>query len=103
MSQQATKADAPILSPSRIGRVAESRLRNSPYAALRTVSCEFHEGVLVLRGRLPTYYLKQIAQASVVDLDGVAGVANQIEVVRPGPAVTALSPETVNPTAGSWF
>jgi hypothetical protein len=40
---------------------AEARLLNSPYLELRRVSCEFHEGVLTLRGNVPRYYLKQIA------------------------------------------
>jgi hypothetical protein len=39
--------------------------------------------VLVLRGRLPTYYLKQVAQEAVAHLEGVQGVENQIQVVPP--------------------
>ncbi len=34
-----------------------------------------------LRGRVPSYYLKQLAQASVLRLQGVVGVRNEIEVV----------------------
>ena len=40
---------------------AESCLRHNPYLALKNVQCDFHEGVLTLRGCLPTYYLKQMA------------------------------------------
>jgi hypothetical protein len=45
--------------------------------------------VLTLRGFLPTYYLKQMAQASVSDIAGVRTVANHIEVMtqRPHKAV----------------
>ena len=60
---------------------AEGRLRRNPYLALRNVSCDCRGGVLVLRGRLPSYYLKQVAQEAVVRLEGVQGVENQIEVV----------------------
>ena len=42
--------------------VAERGLHSSRYAALKHVSCDYQGGVLVLRGCLPTYYLKQIAQ-----------------------------------------
>jgi osmotically-inducible protein OsmY len=60
--------------------VAEGRLRASPYLSLRTIDCEFHEGMLILRGCLPTYYMKQQAQAAVADVEGVGRVFNQIEV-----------------------
>jgi BON domain len=36
-----------------------------------------------LRGAVPSYYLKQIAQELVRDLDGVLLVNNQIKVARP--------------------
>ena len=60
---------------------AESRLLKSPYAELRGVSCEFHEGILTLQGCVPRYYLKQIAQNVVSRLDGVMGIDNQLTVV----------------------
>jgi len=41
------------------------------------------DGVLVLRGCLPTYYLKQIAQEVMGDLEGVNRIDNQIQVVNP--------------------
>jgi osmotically-inducible protein OsmY len=63
--------------------LAERCLRWSPYLALRSVSCECREGVLVLRGCLPSYYLKQVAQEVVARLEGVETVDNQIQVVAP--------------------
>ena len=42
------------------------------------------DGVLTLRGCLPTYYLKQVAQTSVAGLEGVERIVNLIQVVRPG-------------------
>ena len=59
------------------------RLQHHSYAALHRISCEFHDGVLVLRGRLASYYLKQIAQSAVTRVEGVQRVDNHIEVVRP--------------------
>jgi hypothetical protein len=64
--------------------VAERGLRSSRYAALRHVSCDYRGGVLVLRGRLPTYYLKQMAQEVVAhQFDQGGRLDNQIQVVRP--------------------
>jgi osmotically-inducible protein OsmY len=61
--------------------LAERALRNSPYLALRNVTCDYQGGVLILRGCLPTYYLKQVAQAVVARVEGVRQVANEIDVV----------------------
>ena len=66
-----------------IGSEAESRLRRSGYLALRDVSCDAHEGMLRLRGHLPSYYLKQLAQEIAFEVEGVRGVINQIEVIAP--------------------
>jgi osmotically-inducible protein OsmY len=63
--------------------LAEGRLRRSAYLALQHLSCEFRAGVLTLRGRLPSYYLKQVAQALVATVEGVTRVDNQVEVVAP--------------------
>jgi osmotically-inducible protein OsmY len=59
------------------------RLHHHSYAALHRISCDFHDGVLVLRGRLASYYLKQLAQAVASQLEGVRHVENLIEVDRP--------------------
>ena len=66
-----------------IGLEAERRLRRSGYLALRDVSCDACAGVVRLRGRLPSYYLKQMAQAVVAEVEGVRRVINLIEVVAP--------------------
>ena len=67
----------------RLLELAESCLRRNPYLALKNVSCGWLDGVLVLRGCLPSYYLKQIAQAAVASLEGVERIDNQIQVVPP--------------------
>lgn len=65
-----------------VAELAENRLRANAYLALKNISCEFHEGVLTLRGCLPSYYLKQVAQEAVVDTEGVQRVENHIEVAN---------------------
>ena len=62
---------------------AQSRLRHSGYHELHLVSCDFHEGVLALRGCVSSFYLKQVAQTLIRRLDGVGEVNNRLEVDAP--------------------
>ena len=68
--------------------VAEARLRlaRSGSAAPGDVRREFERGVLYLGGHLPSHYLKQVAQATVADLEGADRVVDLIEVDPPGGA-----------------
>lgn len=59
---------------------ARSRLGSTGYACVAQVMCRFDDGTLVLTGRVSSYYLKQIAQAAVMSIDGVERVVNDIEV-----------------------
>jgi hypothetical protein len=70
-----------------IAEIAQAALRRSAYFELHDVTCDFSGGVLTLRGRVPTYYLKQVAQASVGDVPGVVEVCNLVEVSSGRPAV----------------
>ncbi len=63
-----------------IAEAAKECLRNSPYRALRGVTCECDRGVLLLRGRLSSFYHKQLAQEAVAGVRGVSQVVNEIEV-----------------------
>ncbi len=60
-----------------------SRLQRSGHRGLDDVSCDFSRGVLTLRGRVETYYLKQLAQAVLCGLDGVEELTNDIHVDAP--------------------
>lgn len=70
----------PTVDNQHIAELAEERLRNARFAELRHVSCLFADGVLTLRGVVTSYYLKQIAQASVRNIDDVSRVQNLIRV-----------------------
>jgi osmotically-inducible protein OsmY len=59
---------------------ARERLRQSPHLSVRSVSCEFERGVLRLRGRLSSFYHKQLAQEAVARLPGVTEVVNEVAV-----------------------
>jgi hypothetical protein len=55
-------------------------LQECPIPSIREVSCEYDQGVIVLRGRVPTYYYKQLSQEAAARFDGVVQVVNNIEV-----------------------
>lgn len=52
----------------------------SRYFPLREISIITHEGQVVLKGRVPTYYLKQLAQSATMSVHGVEAIKNNIEV-----------------------
>lgn len=76
-----------VLSPSTqsssILEVVQRRLRESSYYYLRTISCAFDDGVLTLRGRVPSFYLKQTVQAMAEKVEGVRQVINLVDVSYP--------------------
>jgi osmotically-inducible protein OsmY len=59
---------------------AQRLLHASSYSALCDISCLARDGVLYLYGRLPSYYLKQVAQEIASGVEGVRLVMNRIEV-----------------------
>jgi osmotically-inducible protein OsmY len=66
-----------------VARQAARRLNDSAYQQLRGVRCDYHEGVLTLRGQVSSFYLKQVAQTVVRKLPGVEECVNRIEVALP--------------------
>ena len=57
----------------------------SPYHPLRRLKCRYAEGELTIAGRVPSYFLKQLAQNVVKQLDGVERIRNIIEVSELSP------------------
>jgi hypothetical protein len=65
-----------------LAKAARKRLKSTSYPGIRALSCECDDrGVLYLRGRLSSYYHKQLAQEAVADLPGIVQIVNQAEVV----------------------
>jgi osmotically-inducible protein OsmY len=48
---------------------------------VQRIWCDFDAGRLFLRGQVPSFYFKQLAQEAVADLDGVQQIVNEIEVI----------------------
>lgn len=68
----------------RLAAAAASLFEQSAYAALRGVACECRKGVLTLRGRIPSYFLNQVALQLARNVAGVQGVVNRLEVQYEG-------------------
>jgi hypothetical protein len=81
------------------GRKTEDLLCQSGYLAHRDVTCVVSDGVLYLRGRVPSYYLKQVAQEIAAGVEGVRLVINRIEVI--GPAGNRLARDEQPPGPAS--
>lgn len=63
-------------------RVASALHENPhlPFPSRRDLRFEAAEGKVVLRGKVRSYFQKQMAQESLRHLDGVAEIENQLEV-----------------------
>jgi osmotically-inducible protein OsmY len=62
---------------------AEDKLSESSHYFARTVRCEYSQGVLKISGRVPSFYLKQTAQALVQGIAGVNRIENRLVVANP--------------------
>ncbi len=60
---------------------ARQRILHQPHLTMQRLWCEFDRGRLFLRGQVPSFYFKQLAQEAVVGMEGVRQVVNEIEVV----------------------
>jgi osmotically-inducible protein OsmY len=56
-------------------------LKASGYRPLAALSCHVDRGVVELAGVVPTFYLKQLAQETVLPLDHVNQVKNRVQVI----------------------
>jgi hypothetical protein len=68
-----------------LGELARALLTRHSHFHGRAEHFRFFEanGVLEVRGCVPSFYLKQVLQTVLSDLDGVCWIDNQVEVVSP--------------------
>ena len=62
-------------------RAVEQRLEAASYLALRRIHCECRDGALSLRGSVPSYYVKQVAQAIAAEAASACRIDNQLCVL----------------------
>lgn len=64
----------------RILILAQARLGASGHLLLRRLRCEVIDGLVTVSGTVPTYYLKQVAQTVLVDIEQARGLRNLVQV-----------------------
>jgi osmotically-inducible protein OsmY len=60
----------------------ESALSRTGYTSLRNLRVSARHSAVVLRGDVPTYHLKQVAQAAALAVPEVRELRNELTVVR---------------------
>ena len=73
---------APLLSTG--VSAVQYQFRTSAYWSIRQLVCEIDSERIVLRGTVPTYYLKQIAQSLALRAIGIERLHSDIEVQPDG-------------------
>jgi osmotically-inducible protein OsmY len=61
-------------------RVARA-LRATGYPSMRTIEVTAGNRCVYLQGQVPSYYMKQVAQAVVLSVPGIQELHNELEVV----------------------
>lgn len=60
-------------------------LQKVPQLKTRAIDWQVQEGMLVLRGRVTSFYQKQAAQLAVLRLPGITRIVNELDVDAGGP------------------
>ena len=85
--KDALQTTAPVVTQSledgRLAARVERALRATGYAPLRSVAVSANAGVIIILGRVPSYFLKQIAQATALAVPGLQQIQNRLDVVSP--------------------
>lgn len=63
-----------------LARRVQRSIRDLRRQPLSAVSVAVHEGRVTLRGKVPSYYMKQLAQHTAQQVSGIAGIDSQLTV-----------------------
>ena len=69
-----------LSSDHRIRRLVESAIDDSGYPYLRYISVSADRGCVVLQGKVPSYFAKQLAQTAAMNCEGVTSIQNELFV-----------------------
>jgi osmotically-inducible protein OsmY len=67
----------------RLAERVERALRATGYGPLRGIAVSVRARLVILGGRVPSYYLKQVAQTTALAVEGARQVRNDLDVARP--------------------
>lgn len=68
-----------------IARAAKLALEKSAYRSLQGVDCEYNGDQLILRGTVPSFYMKQVAQSLLKPILSIQRVDNRLLVASRPP------------------
>lgn len=71
-----------MIAATQVVKEAEQALQSSSHPALRTLRLEEGEEVLVVSGNVTSWYLKQLAQETVMPFRGGLKLVNNVAVQR---------------------
>lgn len=80
---QTTPVSEPRAKSDSIAGTIHHTLSQSSYRALHQIRCDYSQGVLTLHGRVPSYYLKQLALEIAKRIARGKVINNVIQVVPP--------------------
>ena len=63
---------------------AKAKLQENPYPQVQKLSCELRDGMLIINGRVSSFFEKQQAQEAIRCVAGVAGILNAVSVQPAG-------------------
>jgi osmotically-inducible protein OsmY len=72
--------ECPVEIGSEIQDCVEHFLKSRILTGSQVVQCEFKEGMLLIRGKVGSYYAKQLAQEYARQIPGVEQIANHLTV-----------------------
>lgn len=58
----------------------DSAIKSNPHLSSHQVFCQEESGIVILHGRVRSFFEKQMAQETLKRLDGVEKVVNELEV-----------------------
>jgi hypothetical protein len=78
-----SQSQCPLTTGPAVADLARGRLNERcPYAFFfREIQLEFADGVLTAKGRVASFYLKQLLQTFLREVEGINRIDNQVDVV----------------------
>ena len=64
----------------RLEEQVQDAIEQNPYLPRRELRCETNDGRVILRGRVRSFFEKQMAQETVRHIDGIVSIENCLEV-----------------------
>ncbi|MEM7479153.1 MAG: BON domain-containing protein [Planctomycetota bacterium] len=73
-------ASIPTIRNGELLQRVDTAIKSSPHLSSHQVFCQEESGVIVLHGRVKSFFEKQMAQETLKRVDGVEKVINELEV-----------------------